>query len=122
MTARSELGATGERLAAEYLESHGYQIHERNVRLPPWGEIDIVAAREGELVFVEVRVRRGDRYGSPLASVNLTKQRRMRRAAARYLTRLGDDAPPARIDVIAVELDSRGRLLSIEHVENAVEG
>jgi putative endonuclease len=122
MTARSQLGATGERLAAEYLESHGYQVRERNVRLPPWGEIDIVAARDGELVFVEVRVRRGDRYGTPLASVNPTKQRRMRRAAARYLTRLGDDAPPARIDVIAVELDNRGRLLSVEHVENAVEG
>lgn len=121
MTARGALGAAGERLAAAHLERGGYRIRARNVRLPPWGEIDIVAERDGTLVFVEVRTRRGETFGSPLASITAAKRSRMLHAAGRYLTDLGDDAPPARIDVIGVSFDARGVLRAIEHVENAVE-
>ncbi len=121
MTMRRELGAAGERLAAAHLERAGYRVRERNVRVPPWGEIDIVAERDGVLVLVEVRTRRGDRFGDALSSVTLAKQQRMRRAAQAYLGALGDDAPPARIDVVGVTLDSAGRLVSIAHIENAVE-
>ena len=121
MTARAGLGARGEQLAAAHLERQGYTVRARNVRLPPWGEIDIVAERDGVLVLVEVRTRRGDRFGGPLDSLTPAKRRRMVRAAYAYLSRLGDDPPPARIDVIGVSLDLRGRLISIEQVENAVE-
>ena len=121
MTARAGLGARGEQLATAYLERRGYAVRARNVRLPPWGEIDIVAERDGTLVFVEVRTRRGDRFGGPLDSLTPAKRRRMVRAAYAYLSRLGKEPPPARIDVIGVTLDLRGRLVRIEHVENAVE-
>ncbi len=118
---RQRLGAAGERLAARYLEGQGYRVVARNVRLPPWGEIDLVAERDGTLALVEVRVRRGQAFGGALASITPTKRARMVRAALAYLATLGDAAPPARIDVVAVTLDRLGRPVGIEHVINAVE-
>lgn len=118
---RRRLGAAGERLAARYLEGQGYRVVAHNVRLPPWGEIDLVAERDGTLALVEVRVRRGQAFGGALGSITPAKRARMLRAALVYLAALGDAAPPARIDVVAVTLDRLGRLVRIEHVINAVE-
>ena len=119
--ARAGLGATGERLAAQALEREGYRIRACNVRLPPWGEIDIVAERDGVLVLVEVRTRRGERFGGPLDSLPPAKRRHMLRAARAYLARLDEEPAAVRIDVVGVALDGQGRLLSLDHVENAVE-
>ena len=121
MTKRSELGRLGERLAAGHLRRTGYTIVAQNVAVRPWGEIDIVAERDGVLALVEVRTRRGDSFGGAALSITPAKQRRMLNAATVYLTRFGDEPPPARLDVILVNLDRGGRVLSIEHIENAVE-
>lgn len=115
------LGAAGERLAARYLEGQGYRVLAQNVRLPPWGEIDLVAERDGTLVLVEVRVRRGQAFGGALASIGPTKRTRMLRTALAYLATLGDAAPPARIDLVAITLDRAGRPVHINHITNAVE-
>ena len=119
---RASLGRRGEHLAVEWLTGRGYAIRERNVRLPPWGEIDIVAEREGLLVLVEVRTRRGDAFGGALGSLSAAKRRRMLNAALAYSVLLGDDPPPLRVDLIGVQLDRVGRLLTIEHRANVVEG
>jgi putative endonuclease len=121
MNDRRALGELGERLAAGRLRRDGYAILEVNVALRPWGEIDIVAKRDGVLALVEVRTRRGDRFGGAALSFTTAKRHRMLRAAAAYLARLGDAQPPARIDVVLVNFDGAGRLLDIEHIENAVE-
>jgi putative endonuclease len=118
----TDLGAFGERLAAGFLRRAGYRIVATNVPVRPWGEIDIVAQRDGVLALVEVRTRRGDHFGGAAWSITPTKQRRMLRAAQAYLAGFNPETPPARIDVILVNLDGRGRLLGIEHIENAVEG
>ncbi len=62
--AKRGLGRLGERLAAEKLLSHGYRILERNFRCR-CGEIDLVAEDGQDLVFVEVKTRRGTGYGLP---------------------------------------------------------
>jgi putative endonuclease len=121
MNEKRALGALGERLAAGRLRRDGYAIVATNVALRPWGEIDIVAARDGILALVEVRARRGDRFGGAALSITPAKRRRMLHAAAAYLARLGDAPPSARIDVILVNFDGAGRLIGIEHIENAVE-
>lgn len=115
------LGARGEHLAAAYLERHGYRVVQRNLRLPPWGEIDLVAERDGVTVLVEVRARRdGDaRFGPALASLSTAKQSRMLRAAEAYLAQAGDDRA-IRIDLVAVTLDRAGRVTAIDHIENAL--
>ncbi|MFN8556634.1 MAG: YraN family protein [Dehalococcoidia bacterium] len=120
MTARMGLGRRGEALAAADLARRGYRVVARNVRLPPWGEIDIVAEIDGLLALVEVRTRQRRRFGGPLASLTPAKRWRMLYAAQAYLTSLGD-APPVRLDLIGVALDTDGRLLRIDHIENAVE-
>lgn len=122
MNERAALGAFGERLAAAHLRRQGWRIVARNVAVRPWGEIDIVAEREGRYALVEVRTRRGERFGGAALSIGPTKRRRMLNAALAYLGTLGDEPPPARIDVILVELHADGRLREVRHIESAVEG
>jgi len=117
--AKQALGAFGERLAAAHLESKGYHILERNYRRRE-GEIDIVAARGGCLVFVEVRTRRGQECGSAVESVSAAKGARLAALAQAYCQERPDLPPDRRIDVVAVELTPDGRLLSIQHIEDAI--
>ncbi len=71
---------------------------------------------------MEVRTRTGDAFGSPEESVTPLKMQRLRRAAASYAQEHDDLPAQQRIDFVAVELDSSGRIKRIELIENAVEG
>jgi putative endonuclease len=113
------LGAFGERVAAAHLEAKGYRVLERNYRRRE-GEIDIVAIKGDCLVFVEVRTRRGQERGSALESVTPAKAARLAALAQAYCQERLDLPPDRRIDVVAVQLSSSGRLLGIQHIENAV--
>lgn len=81
---RQRMGARGEQLAAEWYESRGYRVLARNWRCRE-GELDLVLARDGELVFCEVKTRSSTRFGVPAEAVTPAKQRRLRVLAARYL-------------------------------------
>ncbi len=109
----------GERLAADHLEAHGYHIRERNFRCRE-GEIDIIAEKDGCLAFVEVKTRRGSSMGEAAESVTPVKAMRILRAAETYDQDRTDLPPDRRIDVVAVDLTPRGRLLRVEHIENAL--
>lgn len=133
--ARKKLGAAGEEMAAKYLAEAGMIIIARNWRcldrgLP--GEIDIIAeesapdlVQDGDVVpwriLVEVRTRRGDAFGTALQSVTPQKAQRMRSLAAAWVQ---DTAwrGPWRIDVVAIQMDSRGLLRSFDHLRGAVGG
>ena len=78
------LGQWGEELVARDLEAKGWTILARNYRCR-FGELDIVAAREGVLAFVEVKLRRGSAFAPARAFVTADKQRRLRTAAELYL-------------------------------------
>ncbi len=118
--ARQQLGDFGERVAAAHLEAKGYRIRERNFRTRE-GEIDIIAERSDTLVFVEVRTRRGSALGSPAESVTASKAAHILAAAQAYVQATEDCPADQRIDVIALSLASDGRVLSLEHIESAVE-
>lgn len=117
---RQGLGRRGEDLAARNLSGKGYELVARNWRCP-YGELDLVC-RDGEtLAFVEVRTRRGRTLGTPEESITARKQERLALLAEAYVQAtdwLGD----WRIDVVAVEMDGRGRLIRLDHYENAVTG
>ncbi|GAF78384.1 unnamed protein product [marine sediment metagenome] len=115
---RRDLGAFGERVAAAHLEAKGYRIRARNFRCRE-GEIDIVAEDGDCLVFVEVRTRRGDAFGTPAESVTAAKERRLLTVAKAYLQEHPDVPANQRIDVVGVEL-SRGRLQAVQHIEGAI--
>jgi putative endonuclease len=109
---RARLGASGERLAAQLLESRGYRLVARNWRCP-YGELDLIAEDGPELVFVEVKTRRGNRLGSPEEAITPTKRRRLLLAAQSYLTDQGAEQRPYRFDVVAIELGSQGQISAV---------
>lgn len=78
------LGADGEDVAAHWYRERGYEVLARNWRCRE-GELDLVLARDGTVVFCEVKTRTNDRYGSPFAAVGHAKQVKLRRLAARWL-------------------------------------
>lgn len=128
---RRQLGNVGEALAVDALQKAGLLIITRNWRCAV-GELDIVAqemapnfATDGAatawLVLVEVRTRRGTRFGTAQQSITPRKQAKLREVAEHYVQAaawLG----PWRIDVVAVQMDSTGRLLEIDHIRHAVTG
>lgn len=118
-----ELGALGEERAAIFLTKRGYRILDRNVRAGGV-EIDLVAARGSLVVFVEVKTRRSNRFGSPLLAVDAAKRRRLARAAAAWLRAHPGRARRVRFDVIACRVEpaergERGDRWRIEHVTGA---
>jgi putative endonuclease len=118
--ARRRLGDVGEELAARFLTERGYVVLSRNYRCTV-GEIDLIC-RDGEtLIFVEVKTRRGTAFGVPEEAVTARKLARLEAAGQDYLQRF--DCPDSwRIDVVAVELDSTGKLLEIRLVAGAEAG
>ena len=117
---RRALGKLGETPAARELVRRGYRIVERNW-LCSIGEIDIVAEKDGQLVIVEVRTRRGDERGTPQESITPAKQARLIELALTYVQEHEPGDRDWRIDVVAVELSPRGQLLRIDVIENAIE-
>ena len=119
--ARRGLGQRGEQLAAERLQALGYEIVERNYRCTA-GEIDLVAQKAGRWVFVEVRTRRGSRYGTPEESLTARKRAHLIASAQHYLQAHAQIDVDWRIDAVAVVLSTGGRLERIDVIENAVTG
>jgi putative endonuclease len=119
MMKRRETGMMGENLACEFLGKNGYEIIERNFRCPG-GEVDIVARQHDTLVFVEVRTKSSQQFGSPEESITPTKMEHLRNAAAYYWQSRNNLPESWRIDVIAIEMNRRGQVLRIELIENAV--
>ena len=115
---RRVLGDAGEDLVANWYTDAGYRVLDRNWRCRE-GELDVVAARDSVLVFCEVKTRRGTAFGSPAEAVTVTKQRRLRTLAMRWL----DQHPAARartlrFDVASV-LAERGTPPVLDVIENA---
>ena len=94
------LGRKGEKLAAEYLKKQGCKIVKRNYKTP-FGEADIIAQDKDEIVFVEVKTRIGDKFGTPREAVTKTKQQRYYKIAECYWLKTGEE-PNARFDVAEV--------------------
>ena len=118
-TPRQGLGRTGERLAAEALISNGYSILERNFRCR-LGEIDLVAEEEQDLVFVEVKARRGIASGLPEDALTIRKRRKLIEVASYYLDLHACSDRSWRIDVVAVQFSSSGKLEEIRMYKHAV--
>lgn len=116
---RSLLGQKGEDLAAEYILNKGYSILHRNYRLKT-GEIDIIAQDGVTTVFIEVKTRSTDIFGSPAAAVTPHKQFQISRVALEFLCRHNRMDCPARFDVISIVV-LHNKAPTIELIQNAFE-
>jgi putative endonuclease len=101
-------GAAAEALAAEFLQARGLTIVARNYRCRG-GEIDLIASDGETLIFVEVRLRGDAAFGGAAESITAAKKRRLRFAAAHYLSRLKRE-PPCRFDAILLASLDPGRI------------
>lgn len=101
MAKHLKLGKTGEDAAVRHLENLRYRIIERNYRCR-FGEVDIIALDKRTVVFVEVKTRSTDSYGSPEMSITMRKQRQLARVALSYLQNHNLLHRDARFDVVAV--------------------
>ena len=112
------IGDFGEKAAEEYLEEMDYEILERNFRMK-FGEIDIIAEKDGCMVFVEVKTRRNNLFGEPGEYVDYKKQEKIRKTAVVYADAENTDM---RFDVIEVFYDKKQghfSLTKVNHIENA---
>ncbi len=116
---RRDTGILGEKLAQDFLKKRGYRILETNYRCPR-GEIDIIARHNESLVFVEVRTKMSLNFGSPEESITQTKRAKIKAAATHYQQTHRNLPQLWRIDMVAVELNKKGKISRIELIENAV--
>ena len=122
---RRRHGELGEQIAGEHLEHRGYSIVARNFRTR-YGELDLIVANDRSLVFCEVKTRvAGSRGGpdGPLDAIGTRKRERLRRMATQWLAETPNGERPSRdelrFDAIGVTLSPAGRLLALEHLEDA---
>lgn len=116
---KKEVGKKGEEVAASFLRKKGYHILDKNFRCR-LGEIDIIAQKDDQIVFVEVKTRKNLNFGLPQQAVTYFKKKRLTKLAQFYLAvhRLADFS--CRFDVIAVMLN-QDSVDSVHLVENAFE-
>jgi putative endonuclease len=110
-------GIKGEAIAAEFLKKKGYKILERNFRAKT-GEIDLIALDSDTLVFVEVKARHTHEFGTPLDAITQWKLNSLIKTAQLYKIKNPKLPENLRIDAVAITLDARSAVKSIELVKN----
>ncbi|MCX6806997.1 MAG: YraN family protein [Candidatus Berkelbacteria bacterium] len=112
---RKNLGKSGEDLATLFLQKKGFKILGRNIRLK-FGEIDILAQDNKDIVLVEVKTKTGDQYGEPVDEIDFFKKKKLWQLARALSQKYPDKN--IRIDVISVKIQKE---VKIEHIVNALE-
>jgi putative endonuclease len=108
-----ELGTQGEDIACDYLKKNGYEIIARNKHFSNLCEIDIIAKVKNKFVFVEVKTRRTNAYGTPFEAITKTKYKNVKIGVLSYLQE--NKINEYQIDVIGITLEPT---LKIEHLRN----
>lgn len=107
------LGNAGEDLACRYLEKQGYEVLEQNKHYSKFCEIDIIAKHKSTIVFVEVKTRKTNEFGTPSEAITKTKYENLKKGVQFYLSE--NKVKDFRIDVIGITLKPE---LKIEHLKN----
>ena len=105
------LGRKGEKAACSYLRQNGWKILEKNYKTP-FGEIDIIAEKDGVIAFTEVKTRLSDIFGLPSEAVTSQRKLRYIRGANYFFTNKTIDCV-VRFDIIEVFKNQ------LNHIENA---
>ncbi len=108
-----KFGEAGEDLACRYLQKQGYEIIERNLHYSRFCEIDIVAKYKDIIVFVEVKMRKTDDFGTPADAITKTKYENIKKGVYNYLSE--HKIKKFRIDLIGITLKPE---IKIQHLKN----
>jgi len=113
---KKTIGTWGEEIAATFFSKQGYDILERNYRVPV-GEIDLICKKDDLILFVEVKVRGSCRFGGPEHAITPLKKARLIRAAKWYVMERGGEGSFFRFDCIFIKGDRT--CYQLEHIESA---
>ena len=111
-------GQLAENLAEQLLRKKGYRIVEKNLRLAG-GELDLIAEKQGTLVFIEVKARRGDQFGGARYAISTRKKQQIIKLAQYYLSKHEFINTQSRFDAILVE--GTHEHPHVTHIEHAFE-
>jgi putative endonuclease len=116
MAAHIEFGNKGEQMAQSFLIKKGYKILKTNYRVGN-AEVDIIAEQATQVIFVEVKTRKGINYGNPENFVTHEKRRNMKKVARAFIER-NKVQGQARFDIISIVMEAEN-LKEIKHFEDA---
>lgn len=115
-----DVGRWGEQQAEQYLRKQGFRIRGRRVRVGRRDELDLVVQDGEQLVFVEVKTRKSERFGRPVTAVDRAKRKHLSRAAIRYVRTLRNPRIYFRFDVVEViGCPEQASDVTIRHIRNA---
>lgn len=117
MNKSNEIGKLGEETAEQYLVEKGYKIRKKNFHFGKLGEIDIIAEKDGKLIFFEVKVQKSNNFGDSHFWITPAKQKKLRKVAEGYLFINGIQHMDCQFDAIFIDFRHNPPLL--DHVENA---
>jgi putative endonuclease len=117
MTYQRRIGNLGEQIAADFLGDLGYKLLDQNYHTP-YGELDLIMLDSEILVFAEVKTRTTNSFGSPESSITQTKLERIHNSALLWLQSHLEQKDDWRVDVVAIILNSEGRIQDIQHFIN----
>lgn len=108
-----ELGNKGEDIACDYLVKNGYEIVERNKHFSKFCEIDIIAKFKNKIIFIEVKTRKNENFGTPMEAITAAKYKNIKTGVLTYVSE--NRIKNYRIDAIAITLYPE---LKINHLQN----
>lgn len=115
-----ETGKKGEKIARRFLRKKRYKVLESNFNTR-FGEIDLICTKDGKLVFVEVKLKIGDTYGSPEEMITPKKVEQVQKTAQAFLQknpRISKKYQSFQIDAVTIVLGKNGEISRINHYEN----
>jgi len=112
-----DIGQRGEDIASDYLKRNDFSIILRNYR-KKYGELDIIAENEGDLVFIEVKTRTTESHGSAEEAVTPSKQRQIIKLATVYISEHSLFDKNVRFDVISILLENT-QVVKLNHIKHA---
>lgn len=119
MRIANPIARLGEDAACKFLQKLNYKIIDRNFRIG-YGEIDIIAVHDNMLVFVEVKTRTSDNFGTPFEAITTWKLKPLLKTAQFYKQTHKNLPDSLRIDAIGVKV-SGSEVSEIEHLQNITE-
>lgn len=119
MTHNQDIGKFGEDLAKNFLIKHGYRIIDTNVKLS-YQELDLVAQKNGQTVFIEVKTRISQFYGPAENAMALGKLERFRKGIEMYIAKNNLDIDEIRADLITVDIDHIKQTAKIKHYKDVI--
>lgn len=119
MDIKIKIGKFGQDIAAEFFLKRDYKILQNNF-YTRFGEIDLIAEKDGQIIFAEVKTRFGHNFGLPEDALDFGKAKKIEETALEYLTKNNINSDNYRYDLVAVEIDKEKKKAQIRHYKNVI--